>query len=74
MLPTWSNSQAFEQKRLLSKSAVYNWGDLAQLTSFEFSLSTDDVHEKLDDSVHGSQCIGEEDEANDDRVFPMEAE
>jgi hypothetical protein len=47
---------------------------LCELISLELVPSAEDVHEKLDDGVHGRKSVGEEDEANYDREFLVEAE
>jgi hypothetical protein len=43
-------------------------------TSLELKFSAQHIHEQLDDGIHGGKGIREEDEANDDREFLVEAE
>ena len=45
----------------------------SELVSLEFKLAGEDIHQKLDDSVHGGQSIGEEDETDHDGVDGVEA-
>ncbi len=45
-----------------------------ELVSLELELSGEDIHEEFDDGVHGGEGVGEEDEANNDRVLMVEAE
>ena len=43
-------------------------------TSLEFKFSAQYVHQQLHHRVHGCEGVREEDEANDDGEFLMEAE
>jgi hypothetical protein len=42
-------------------------------TSFKLKLAAENVHQELDDSIHGSQSIREQEESNHDGHFLVEA-
>jgi len=47
---------------------------LCELIGLELIAAAENVHEKLDDSVHWCECVGEEDESDDDGEFLVESE
>lgn len=47
---------------------------LRELVGLELVAPREDVHQQLDHGVHGRQGVGEEDEADDDGHFGVEAE
>ena len=47
---------------------------MCELIGLEFVFAAEDVHQELDDCVHWCQSIGEEDEADYDWEFVVEAE
>lgn len=47
---------------------------LRELVGLELVAPGEDVHEQLDDCVHGRESVGEEDEADDDGELFVEAE
>lgn len=47
---------------------------LRELIGLELVAPGEDVHEQLDDCVHGREGVGEEDEADDDGKLFVEAE
>lgn len=48
-------------------------GKKGRRTGFKFKLAAEDVHEQFHDRVHRRQGVGEQNEANDDGVFAVEA-
>lgn len=48
--------------------------DRMEHTGLKFEFSAENVHEKLHDSIHRSQGVGEEQETNHDRLFVDESE
>ena len=56
-------------------------GELSRVAEFlrkgiglELELAAQDVHEQLEDGVHGAHGVGEEDEADHDGLLAVEAE
>src|SRR5688572_4622995 len=45
---------------------------LGESIGLKLEFAREDVHEELDDRIHGRQGVGEEDEANDDGVCVVE--
>jgi hypothetical protein len=39
----------------------------------KFEFAAEDIHQELDDEIHGAQCVGEEHESDDDGVLFVES-